>query len=717
MGSPTVSIALPVYNVAPYIRDCLDSVIGQDFQDLEIICVNDGSTDESPKILEEYARRDPRIRIVHQSNKGLASTRNTALQHVTGRYLLHVDSDDILRRDAVSTLYEECERTGADFIVFYHDMIEDGRVFDSWYYDFDQWSLEPKTTIEQKLEILHYHYSWSKFFRMDFLRRHDFRFPDGLQFDDNIYHWRVLLAADKVAIVPRKLYRYRVRSGSIMSHRGKHHLDIFYIFREGKKVFRENGAYDAVFQDFMQYKMNLQYFWTRDIEPRYRRLAYAGIIDGMTADEERFVRDHSHLLDPEALRFYRRLLASRLYRRGARRLTVAMLVARRYLAAARLRVRQARQRLRTRIAGWGWVQPIKHRVLRRRFIMDPQCADMVNNHQPVATYWVEFWRSYLRDRREDIPALLQGVRRGLSENDQELVDAIIRIYDSYLPACADYGKILFHKDLLWLPRERFRQATRAAPRIDGRYQGFLDEYPWLSAEMFVTLYGAGSFPRDVRARLQAGGDVIDAGAFIGDSSVQLADFCPQARVLALEPDPVNFRRLKANVARFGLEQRIIAEPVGLHDHHSTFQLYHHGHSDFPDQGTSLMNDFRNQPRDDADRLVTCELTTIDRLVDKHGLRPALIKLDIEGLEKEALLGARATILRYRPALIVSVYHHPKDFFEIKPWLESLGPDVGYYFSFRRLDLQAPVSDVVMLCYPPLATLGVEPKALGVGAGA
>ncbi|NEV61042.1 FkbM family methyltransferase [Thiorhodococcus minor] len=707
MSSPAVSVALPVYNVAPHLRACLDSIIGQEFQDMEIICVNDGSTDESPEILAEYAAKDPRIRIVNQPNKGLSSTRNTALQHVRGRYLLHVDSDDILRRDAVALLYEECERTQADFIVFYHSMIEGDREFDSWYYDFDQWSLEPKATLEQKLEILHYHYTWSKFFRMDFLKQHDFRFPDGLQFDDNIYHWQVLLAAKKVVILPQKLYRYRMRSGSIMWHRGRHHLDIFYIFGEGKRVFKERGVYDAVFRDFMQYKMSLQYFWMRDIEPRFRWQGYSGILEGMTEDEERFVRDHGEeLLDPEALHFYRRLFASRLYRHAGRVPTVAMLVARRYLSSARARTRSALQRARARVSGWRWMQPIKHRVLGRRLIMDPQCAELAaraNDYQSVATYWIDFWRSYLREREDEMPKLLEDVKRGLSENDQALVDVFYRIYEKYLPECADYSKFMLHKDLLWRPKERFLQSTRPAVQVDSRYQPFLDEYPWLSADVFAALYGTHCFPRDLRGRLRAHGDVIDAGAFIGDSAVQFADFCPNARVLALEPDPVNFKRLQENVKQFGLDGRIIPEPVGLHDHQGSFQMHHHGVTDFPDQGTSLLNDFRQEDGDQGADLITCELTTIDALVEKHGLRPVLIKLDIEGVEKEALLGARETLMRYRPALIVSVYHHPKDFFEIKPWLESL--DLGYCFAFRRIDMQAPVSDMVMLCYPPLASLG------------
>ncbi|QIK38192.1 FkbM family methyltransferase [Caldichromatium japonicum] len=701
MASPTVSVALPVYNVAPYLRACLDSIIEQDFTDLEIICVNDGSTDESSAILEEYAQRDPRIRIVHQTNRGLASTRNTALGYVRGRYLMHVDSDDMLRPGAIRHLVEEIERTGADFIVFQHIMFDETHEFDNWYYDFDRWNLEPKTSLTQKLDILHYHYTWSKFFRVEFLNKYNFRFPDGLQFDDNVYHWKVLLAAEKVVVLPEKLYRYRMRAGSIMWHRGRHHLDIFRIFKEGIAHFREQGVYEAVFQDFMQYKMGLQYFWTRDIEPRFRYLAYLGILDGLSADEERFVRDYPHLLAPEALRFYERLFASPLYRRGAHRLLAAQLTARRYLADGRARLRQMVQAARRRLSQHPRLQALLQRLLGFQ-LMDPRCLDLLHNYQNVATYWVQFWRAYLDAERAQIPERLARLQQGLSEDDRALAEIFVTLYRDHLPACKDYSRFLLHKDLLWRPRERFRQA-QGRPPVAARYQVFLEQYPWLSADVFAALYGLNALPRDIQARIRAGGDLIDGGAFIGDSSIQLAETCPNSRVLALEPDPVNFSRLQENIRQFALEEQIVAEPLGLHGYAGEFVLRHHGAADFPDQGTSLLDDFRDTAAHGGEHQLRGRFATIDALVERHGLRPVLIKLDIEGLEFEALRGAVETLRRYRPALIVSVYHHPKDFFEIKPWLEAL--DLGYYFALRRLDLQSPVSDLVLLCYPRLAELG------------
>ena len=92
--APKVSIIVPVYNVEPYLRQCMDSLVNQTYQNIEIICVDDGSTDASGAILEEYAAEDCRIRLVHQSNSGLSAARNAGFLLATGSYIMYVDSDD-----------------------------------------------------------------------------------------------------------------------------------------------------------------------------------------------------------------------------------------------------------------------------------------------------------------------------------------------------------------------------------------------------------------------------------------------------------------------------------------------------------------------------------------------------------------------------------------------------------------------------------------------
>ena len=101
-----ISIIVPVYNSEKYIDKCLDSILNQTYKDLEIVLVNDGSNDQSLKILEKYALRDTRIKVVNQENKGVAAARNTGLDNATGEYILYVDSDDWIENNMVERMVE-----------------------------------------------------------------------------------------------------------------------------------------------------------------------------------------------------------------------------------------------------------------------------------------------------------------------------------------------------------------------------------------------------------------------------------------------------------------------------------------------------------------------------------------------------------------------------------------------------------------------------------
>src|SRR5690606_31389578 len=113
--SPTLSVILPIYNVAPYLSDCLTSLASQRFSDLEVIMVNDGSTDESAEIAAAFAQRDSRFRLISQANAGLGAARNAGLPHASGKYLMFVDSDDALPGYAAEVLISALEQTGSDF--------------------------------------------------------------------------------------------------------------------------------------------------------------------------------------------------------------------------------------------------------------------------------------------------------------------------------------------------------------------------------------------------------------------------------------------------------------------------------------------------------------------------------------------------------------------------------------------------------------------------
>ena len=120
-NNPKISVIIPVYNVEDYLEECLDSIINQTFKDLEIICINDGSQDNSLNILEEYAEKDNRIKIITTKNQGLSAARNRGLENITGDYVYFIDSDDYLELTAFEELYAVSEEKSLDLIHFKFD--------------------------------------------------------------------------------------------------------------------------------------------------------------------------------------------------------------------------------------------------------------------------------------------------------------------------------------------------------------------------------------------------------------------------------------------------------------------------------------------------------------------------------------------------------------------------------------------------------------------
>ena len=128
---PAVSIIVPVYNVEKYLRECLESIINQTFQDIEIICVNDGSTDNSRKILTEYAQTDSRIKITDKENGGLSSARNAGLKIAQGEFISFIDSDDWVDKTMIEKLYNNIRALNTDIsICAVHQYDESKQEFD-----------------------------------------------------------------------------------------------------------------------------------------------------------------------------------------------------------------------------------------------------------------------------------------------------------------------------------------------------------------------------------------------------------------------------------------------------------------------------------------------------------------------------------------------------------------------------------------------------------
>ena len=216
-----VSVIVPVYNVEAYMLDCLNSVFAQDYPTIEVIAVNDGSTDSSLKILNEFALHESRLKIITQENKGLSGARNTGLDYASGEIIVFVDSDDTIASSLVSRCLKCFKTSNIDMVSFNHGVffdntpvlkplikqVEDGVLLAHDYFKKVQ-QLQSNTWIP----------SWSYGYKSSFLKNNNIRFCEGIIHEDVLFTPTVLTYANTIQVLPDVLYNYRKREGSITAN-------------------------------------------------------------------------------------------------------------------------------------------------------------------------------------------------------------------------------------------------------------------------------------------------------------------------------------------------------------------------------------------------------------------------------------------------------------------------------------------------------------------
>lgn len=210
-----ISVIIPVYNVEKYLKRCLDSVVNQTLKELEIICVNDGSTDNSAHILEEYSSKDDRVIILSQENLGQGAARNAGIKIARGKYIGFVDSDDWIDLDFFEKLYEAAEKYGADAacaeILRPH---KSGKISVKLHFEKEK----ILTTFHEKYSennMPRQNYIWNKIYKKSELTRQKNFFKEGALFEDIGFINRFIFFSKKIVIVPGVRYYYRANSESV----------------------------------------------------------------------------------------------------------------------------------------------------------------------------------------------------------------------------------------------------------------------------------------------------------------------------------------------------------------------------------------------------------------------------------------------------------------------------------------------------------------------
>lgn len=272
-SSKKISVIVPVYNVEKYLRECLDSIINQTFKDIEIICVNDGSTDGSLEILEEYASKDDRIIIINQENQGLGKTRNYALSIVQGEYIAFVDSDDFIRPDAYEIVYNKFKETDVDIVLFdFATCKENGRLSkkhslckskeQKLSYKLKNNSVFKLSDFKRKTFTDLTLYCWDKVYKTKFIKDNNIYFSTARFCEDQIFSISSYLLAKKILYINEHLYVYRTRESSLIHEPSKDIVSAFYNIDILKNFLIKNNlleSYQNEFENYMRRALHSQY--------------------------------------------------------------------------------------------------------------------------------------------------------------------------------------------------------------------------------------------------------------------------------------------------------------------------------------------------------------------------------------------------------------------------------------------------------------------------
>ena len=243
---PKFSIIIPVYNVEKYLKKCLDSIANQTYSDFEVICVNDGSTDNSLAILTEYSRKDGRFKVVSQENQGQGVARNYALMLATGEYIGFVDPDDWVELNWLQEVADKISKTNADLIEFnnYENFESDGREK----VHKDKIHLNSNKVfnfkINKKYLFGNHLAAWNKFIKKELIQNNYIKFSECKRLEDLIFSVKIKVFAEKIAFINKPLYHYLIRKNSSVNSLSVENIQVINCCIETKDFLKEQKLFD-----------------------------------------------------------------------------------------------------------------------------------------------------------------------------------------------------------------------------------------------------------------------------------------------------------------------------------------------------------------------------------------------------------------------------------------------------------------------------------------
>ena len=262
--NPRISVLIPVYNASQYLNESIGSLLNQTFKDFELICVNDGSKDDSLDILKSFASEDSRVKVFDKENGGCGSARNRALEEARGRYVYFFDPDDKIPKNTLMSAYKYAIYNDSDMLIFKARAFDDNGLHKKTFFELQK--TLPKKNLytytfdyhEVKRHVMSGGFApWSKLYKKEFLDSYDdFRFDTGLAFDDVPFHVKSMLRARRISFINMVLYYYRGDNANSVNSTASNGFDIFRIIDIVKEFLISDGYYDEFIREFHHFEVN-----------------------------------------------------------------------------------------------------------------------------------------------------------------------------------------------------------------------------------------------------------------------------------------------------------------------------------------------------------------------------------------------------------------------------------------------------------------------------
>lgn len=254
---PKVTIIVPVFNAEKYIKKCLDSLVYQTLSNIEIVCVDDCSTDGSLEIIRQYAETDSRIRvIIHEENLGPGVARNNGLNFARGEYIMFLDSDDWYEQDACECAYNKIKQNDNDLAIFgFNEYAESTGIYkynNSMLRGLKEEYENPRIILNDiEKNFIISCFGWAAIYKREFINEYNIRFPQNRHFEDQIFFQLAVLYSKTISLINKALYNYRIRENSLTFTYDSQHKDIFetksIIINEMSKITGDNNIKTALY--------------------------------------------------------------------------------------------------------------------------------------------------------------------------------------------------------------------------------------------------------------------------------------------------------------------------------------------------------------------------------------------------------------------------------------------------------------------------------------